>query len=257
MPLDAIARVWLGAAPDHSKRATVSARICTEKPLRVGEEAEATLRLRTVVGEPLLLKDLREVHTEKIHLLVVDATLTDYHHEHPVPTDRPGEYAFRFTPRRPGSYRAFADLQPLLTGLQEYAKAEVAAPTIAAPAVEKAYPQTGTHGPFTYELAFDPPRPKAGTPATGTVYVTRDGKPFKGLEPLMAAFAHLVGFHEDGQVVLHMHPAETRALVAEDRGGPRLSFRLFAETPGFYRLFVQVQIGGRSQFIPFGVDVVP
>jgi hypothetical protein len=257
MPLDTIARVWLGAAPDLSKRATVSAKICTEKPLRVGEPADATLRLRSVLGEPLLLKDLREVHTEKIHLLVIDPTLTDYHHEHPVPTDRPGEYAFRFTPKRPGSYRAFADLQPLLTGFQEYAKADVAAPTVVEPTVVKAYPATGTHGPFQYELTFDPPKPKAGTPATGKVYVTKDGKPFKGLEPLMAAFAHLVGFHEAGDIVLHMHPAETRALTAEDRGGPELQFRFFADTPGFYRLFVQTQVDGKSQFLPFGVDVVP
>jgi hypothetical protein len=71
----------------------------------------------------------------------------------------------------------------------------------------------------------------------------------------MAAFAHLVGFHEGGDVVLHMHPTESGALAADDRGGPELSFRLFAETPGYYRLFLQTQVAGAAQFVPFGVDV--
>jgi hypothetical protein len=73
----------------------------------------------------------------------------------------------------------------------------------------------------------------------------------------MGAFAHLVGFSEDRRRVLHMHPAEARRLGPDDRGGPELRFRIFADAPGYYRLFLQVQVGGRSRFVPFGIDVVP
>jgi hypothetical protein len=54
-----------------------------------------------------------------------------------------------------------------------------------------------------------------------------------------------------------MHPIEARRLGPDDRGGPELRFRIFAPTPGYYRLFLQVQIDGRSRFVPFGIDVLP
>ena len=83
------------------------------------------------------------------------------------------------------------------------------------------------------------------------------GQGFTGLEPVMGAFAHLVGFHEDQATVLHLHPIESRPPSPGERGGPELTFRFFVETPGYYRLFLQVQIGGRSRFVPFGVTVEP
>src|SRR6185295_13358412 len=114
----------------------------TEEPLSIGVEAHGVLELTGILG-PLLLEDLREVHTKKIHLLIVDPSLVDYHHEHPVPTGIPGEYAFRFTPRTRGPYRAFADVQPLLTGFQEYAKAAIGAVSADPAPVEKTYAANG------------------------------------------------------------------------------------------------------------------
>jgi hypothetical protein len=58
----------------------------------------------------------------------------------------------------------------------------------------------------------------------------------------MAAFAHLVGFNEDGETVLHMHPIGPPILNQAERGGPALNFKLYATKPGFTRLFAQVQI---------------
>jgi hypothetical protein len=257
MPLDVRRRVWIGRAPDLTHRATVTATICTEKPLQPGEEAHGILKLTSLLGEPLLFKDLREVHTKKIHLLIVDPSLSDYHHEHPLPTDVPGEYAFSFTPRVAGSYGAYADIQPLLTGLQEYARAELVSPAASQEVVQKTYPMSGDADGLRYELSFETKPLRVGTPAAAHVRVTKGGRPFAGLEPVMAAFAHLVGFREGGDVVLHMHPLESRALGADDRGGPDLAFRFFADDPGYYRLFLQTQVGGRAQFVPFGVQVEP
>ena len=89
-------------------------------PLKVGEKAEVTITLtRARDGEPVTRRDLLVMHTEKIHLLIVDSSLTDYHHEHPRPADRPGEYTFSFTPRKPGPYRIFADVVPTEASQQE------------------------------------------------------------------------------------------------------------------------------------------
>src|SRR6185369_1252020 len=115
----------------------VRAAIQTDAMLEVGKPIKGTLRLKQLTGAPVLITDLRVVHTERIHLLIIDPTLTDYHHVHPVPTKTPGEYEFTFTPQKPGTYRAWADLRTTMTGFQEYAEAEMAATTTAAPTIEK------------------------------------------------------------------------------------------------------------------------
>ena len=258
MALDQRARLLpFGVAHTGVFPRIVQAAIRTEEPLAVGREARGVLKLTSMGLDPLKLADLREVHTKKIHLLIVDDSLTDYHHEHPVESDVPGEYRFTFTPRRNGRYQAWADVQPLLTGLQEYAAAEVPSPSVAAAPVERTYPTTVESEGLRFRLAVDGPV-KAGQPTDARVSVSgADGKPFTALEPLMGAFAHLVGFREDRRTVLHMHPVESRKLGPDDRGGPELRFRIFAEAPGYYRLFLQVQVGGKSRFAPFGIDVAP
>jgi len=71
----------------------------------------------------------------------------------------------------------------------------------------------------------------------------------------MAAFAHLVGFNEDGETVLHMHPIAPPILDEKKRGGPILTFKLYTTKPGFTRLFAQVQVNGQQIFAPFGFEV--
>jgi hypothetical protein len=259
MALDVPARIRLQPSTSTSLPRLVYATVRTDKALEVGQEIPAVLSLKSRIEAPIQLFELREVHTKKIHLLIIDESLTDYHHEHPVPAEAPGEYRFTFTPRKPGPYRAWADVQPLLTGVQEYAKTDIVAPGSApGEPMEKAFPRVGEHEGLKYELTLASETIKAGEPVAAHVKVTgADGKPFTGLEPLMGAFAHLVGFHEDRKTILHMHPIETRKLEAADRGGPDLDFRIYTDTPGYYRLFFQVQIGGMSKFIPFGIDVVP
>jgi hypothetical protein len=257
MALDLPARIRLQPLQGTLAK-LVFATIRLDNPLEVGTEVSGVLRLKTRIEEPVKIFELREVHTKKIHLLIIDESLTDYHHEHPVPTDVPGEYRFQFTPRKPGPYRAWADVLPLQTGIQEYAMTDILAPAGAGGALEKTYPRVGELEGLKYELTLDREAVQAGEPVGARLRITgaRD-KPFTGLEPLMGAFAHLVGFHEDRKTILHMHPVETRRLSDEDRGGPELQFRIYTDTPGYYRLFLQVQIGGVSKFIPFGVEVGP
>jgi hypothetical protein len=257
MPLDALARVSPFDAPGTPALKTIKASIHLYAPLTMGQEAQGTLRLSTRGGEPVELKDLREVHTRKIHLLIIDGSLSDYHHEHPDPTEIPGEYRFTFTPRKPGSYRAWADVQPLLTGFQEYAMADLPSPQAASEAIQTTVSTSAALEGLHYTLSASDPI-KAGKAARVRLRVTASGgRPFGGLEPLMGAFAHLVAFREDGRSVLHMHPLQTRALKQEERGGPDLEFQIYADKPGFYRLFLQVQIMNASKFVPLGIEVLP
>jgi hypothetical protein len=90
-----------------------------DAPLRAGKIAKVTVRLSRRDGSPVVLSDLLVMHTQRIHLLIVDHSLSDYHHEHPKATGTRGEYEFSFTPRRSGPYRIWADLVPVASSVQE------------------------------------------------------------------------------------------------------------------------------------------
>ena len=261
MPLDqpvVLLPAGLGASnlvAQHSVRATIT----TDAPLEPGKLARAVLHLRrTPHDAPVPLDELIETHTRKIHLLIVDQSLTDYHHEHPRPVDTPGDYAFEFTPTRPGSYLAWADLRPTPFGLQEYEKAIIAGTGKAETLRDKEPRFSGDSGGLHFELTLEKPEVKAGESTPAKLRVTRpDGRGFDQLEPVMAAFAHIVGFSEDGETVLHMHPMGAPILEESERGGPDLEFRIYATKAGFTRLFAQVQVNGQQVFVPFGIRVVP
>jgi hypothetical protein len=235
----------------------VKARVQIDAPLQVGVKVNAHLILTNRRGEAITVDQLREVHTRKIHLLIIDGSLTDYHHEHPVPSNVPGRYDFRFTPQKPGTYRIWADVQPVETDIQEFAMTVIPADTPAEPLHAEPDRLTNTVNGLTYSIQFEKPV-KSDEPVRGTLHIARaDGSGFARLEPIMGAFAHIVGFREDRTSALHIHPETARPLTASDRGGPDLHFRFYAARPGFYRLFVQVQREGVEEFVPFALNVVP
>ena len=112
---------------------------------------------------------------------------------------------------------------------------------------------------FTLELSKGNQLPtKSGQARHMRITVTDpDGKPVTILEPVMNAFAPLVGFYDDCKTVIHLHPTGGDVLNPELRGGPTLGFILFAPKPGFIRLYCQVSIGGRMLFAPFNLNVDP
>ncbi len=234
---------------------TVQAAIKAKQPLKVGQDASATLVLKRLDGQPIYPTDLIETHTKRVHLLLIDSSLTDFHHEHPAPTGLPGEYAFRFTPRKPGSYLAWADVRPTPMGLQEYAATTLQAEAPGEPFKDRTVKTRAEVDGLVFELSFDQPALLAARPINGRLRVsTADGAGFDQLEPIMAAFAHLIGFHEDLRNVLHFHPKGRPVLNEKARGGPELEFILYATQPGFVRLFAQVQVGGVPKFAPFGLQ---
>jgi hypothetical protein len=236
----------LVAMPDHT--------------LKVGQETNVRVRIARNDGRPVTLDDLLVIHTQKIHLLIVDRSLNDYHHIHPSPTATPGEYAFTFTPRRPGPYRIWADVVPGWSSIQEYLIADLRSGE-AGDSVDRS--QTSLSASvegLTYSLTFNT---RGGPLRVGEVVIGRidvtgpDGKPFVGLEPIMGAFAHIVGFNEDYKTVVHIHPMGNEPLRPTDRGGPVLEFKYYPPAAGFTRLYCQVNIGGDSKFAPFGINVLP
>jgi hypothetical protein len=246
--------------PQLASAPIIRAAIFPKTPLPVGKKAD--LRLRLVFnedGRPVELSDLEETHTRKIHLLIVDTSETDYHHEHPEPVS-PGEYSFSFTPAREGIYRVWADLKAVRTHIQQYSVTDVAtAGTQSAdPLRDEPENRHAEVDGYKFDLTFERPVVHQKETAAGNLHVTApDGAPCKRLGVVMGAFGHFVGFCEDFLTVLHVHPVQTAALTEDSLGGPDLPFYFRSVEPGRVRLFTQVKIDGKDLFPRFVVKVQP
>lgn len=239
---------------------TVTLTATAGAPLTAGCRAEIKVRLKKGDGSPVLPADLLVMHTERIHLLIVDPTLGDYHHEHPVATATPGEYAFTFTPKASAPYRIFADLVPVASGVQEYPFADLPGAEKGGSVAASSDRLDSVVEGLRFQLAFDragaPPR--AGEVRLITITAAdAAGKPVTQLAPVMNAFAHLVGFYDDYRTVVHLHPEGGEITKPELRGGPTMSFRFYPPRAGHLRLYCQVLHEGRMIFAPFDVNVAP
>lgn len=242
-----------GSAP-----ATIKSEVLPNENHAAGKTAPTVIRLTGPAGKPVTLNDLREAHTEKLHLLIVDESLTDYHHEHPVAGDKPGEYRFEFKPKAGGTYHVWADLLPEATGKQEYSK------TTLKVAGTPAKPQNTTNTTaeldgHRFDWTTEQNKPlRVGESALVKVRVTGpDGQPFKQLEPVMGAYAHMVAFPQNLESVTHVHPTGPEPTTKSERGGPDLSFHVVPEQPGYQKFYLQTQIGGQDKYVAFGMDVAP
>jgi len=236
--------------------ATVQSQVRSIGELKTGVETEMRLTLKDSNGNTISLADLVEVHTRKIHLLIVDSSLNDYQHIHPQPADGPGEYAFRFTPRGSGNYILFSDLHPVKTNRQEYSATtvDVAGENKVAETTENVIANAGG---LMFKLNAGTAPLRAGEAFPFSVSVAQaDGTPFAKLEPVMGAFAHAVAFNETRKHVLHIHPLGREPERDRERGGPTLEFNASVPESGFWKLYIQVQVGGKIVFAAFGLKVL-
>ena len=80
----------------------------------LGKPCRFEMNLRQFDGSPLNASDVALSHTQKIHLLAVDESLSDYQHHHPTADSLyDGGWNFELTPRKPGKYVVFLDFIPV------------------------------------------------------------------------------------------------------------------------------------------------
>jgi hypothetical protein len=232
-----------------------------DAPLRKDAPAKVTIDLSRRDGSPVVSRDLLVMHTQRIHLLIVDPTLEDYHHEHPAPTTKPGEYVFSFTPKRAGPYRIWADLVPADSCIQKYVTVDLPSDEKGGAIGDRSTVLSTEFDGIQFKLDFDTKGKsiRAREPVLGHLTVTNisDGAPVTRLEPVMGAFAHLVGFFDDYQTVIHVHPAGPEPADDHEHGGPVLPFYLYAPKPGFMKFYAQVRVDGADRFVPFSLNIAP
>ncbi|MCF7688583.1 MAG: hypothetical protein K9M98_01500 [Cephaloticoccus sp.] len=230
-------------------------------PLVAGQEVEVKLTLKTHAGKPIAPADLLTVHTELLHLMIIDPQLMDYHHVHPQPQRIPGEWHFRFTPQFGGEYRFFADFTPAATGLGLYANAalDVTGPTPTAETIAAAQRQSWVVNVSGYRFELRPSggQIRAGREALMRLTITALAGGEVPLHTVMGAYAHVVAFDEARSGFAHLHPQEVDLSVPPDRMQPTLSFQITIPTPGRYVTWAQVNMNETELFAPFWFAVVP
>lgn len=221
-----------------------------------GLEKNVTFSLENQSNQsPLTLDDLTEVHTKKLHLLIINEALDDYHHIHPEATSTPGQYSFSFTPKANAHYNMWADITPKSTNQQSFLRTDLISSNQTTKPIEKLSLRSTVY-PYSFSLSFDKKMINTGVPVMGKI-VVRDLKqrPVKTLEPVMGAFAHIVGFSSDLKTVNHAHPIGAEPKTDQDRGGPNLEFHFEPTHAGFVKLYAQVKINGQDIVVPFGFFV--
>ena len=240
----------------HQSKNTIAMELTTQGELEIGKTTKILVKLAEVDGgKPVGEDGLKLAHTRKLHLLINDPTLMGYQHIHPVATKNAGEWAFNFTPTNSTFYQVWADVIPTKTGNQEYVISTIGKASTEKAAIDKAIKYESVVDGYKFKLSFDG-EVKAGEAAMGKIVIENaKGEPLKTLEPVMGAFAHIVGFGEDFKSIVHIHPMGTEPTKESERGGPELSFHVQPESSGFMKLYAQVKINGKEIFAPFGVEI--
>lgn len=195
----------------------------------------------------LLNEDLKEVVSNRIHLLVIDPTLTDYHHIHPAPIEPSGLFNFQFIPKFSTGYRVWANITPVETGVKEIVRADIGKPGITV--INRTENREVTVDGYRFALNFDKEL-KIGEEYKGTLTVTSLSGTAVQLESKMDVYGHIDGFFADYRSALTSQLVKTGSSDASV-----LSFTIIPEKSGFLKLFAQVKIGGRMVTAPFGVMV--
>jgi hypothetical protein len=264
---------------DHSGPVTITA--TPSGAYKVGQPLTLTVRLTDKAGKPIVAEDLAMKHEHRLHVMVVDSGLEDYSHAHPT-ANADGTFSFTFTPRLDRPYRLWADFSLNTDHGEEEAKAdhghdhgkgghshdedhhdaEVTYASVdlpvgagAVPPVAATQALSATADGLRFQISLESSLRAGQATRVRLAVVDEVGRPYTQLEPLMGAFAHVVGFNPGATTTMHAHPDAAEPKDASARGGPTLAFTLEPEVAGPQRLFVQVKANGREVTVPFTLVV--
>lgn len=234
----------------------------SESP-EVGQAQQVSMLLETSGEMPIAPHELAQTHTKKMHLMVIDPSLEDYHHIHPEPDGIDGRYRFDFTPTKAGAYRFFTEVVPLITRRQLIAQSEQQIGEGSSAPVFEEQTRISEVGGVRFEIQGLPETLKRGVDYRLILRISGvDGQPVE-LEEIMGALGHMVAFDGAGLGFAHMHPEDSVASAVRTAGlggGAAsklkdLGFIFNVPNAGWYRLFAQIQIGGQEVFGRFDVKV--
>jgi hypothetical protein len=196
--------------------------------------------------------------------MIVDEGLEDYRHLH-VDGDANGRFEVTFTPEHQRIYRVWASAtlaEALVeeehghphgggehgdhheSGSRATATDWITVGEDAAPFILPANAFQAESGDYRFEIHAEGDVVAGEASELHLMVTDADGNPVDRLEPLLGAYAHLVGFNTGASRMVHAHPSGMEPQSTDDRSGPELGFEVIFPQAGVYRLFVQVMIDG-------------
>jgi hypothetical protein len=200
--------------------------------------------------KPVSASELAITHERKLHMLVFDAGLKEFIHEHPEYNEKDGVWSVSLSINTSGTYKVW--MQGELTSGDEFTTGEELKVTDGKPA--NAVPTSldpsnkGAEGNSAVELSYR--GLKANKMAMIDMIFSRtDGSKLE-LTPFLGAIAHVVATPLDGKSLIHVHPMDGH----EPHKG--MIHAMFPKA-GDYRLWVQFVDAGNMRVIPLSVRVSP
>jgi hypothetical protein len=222
-----------------------------------GEPMQSEFFLIGPTGKVILPHEIAFSHTQQIHLMLIDEELIDYQHLHPLVMDASGRWTFDWTPQRASRYHVFAQWVQAATSREVIATSTCVVKSTDREDFEIASLNTALHQErdgYCFELQWqNAPHLSAGVPTNLTFIITRGDCAAFSIEPIMAAYAHLVAFDFGLKGIAHLHPMPTGEEKTPHR--VQLVFMFSTTLAGHYRLWAQCQLNGVIFYIPFDLYV--
>lgn len=213
-----------------------------------GQPAQIAFKLiDSATGKPLGPEALSVTQTEKLHTMVVDQALRDYHHLHPQYDAQTGLFTGHFIPNGPGPYMAWNDFTPTHSTTPIHQRIDLPSDVPARTASILPTSSASVDG-LSIHVATETPL-RAGSDGMLNVKITdAQGRPATNLQPIMGAYGHLAGFSADGRHFIHSHPLTP---IDQPLSDGTLQFHLRPEQAGMTKFFLQLQQDEKVITLPF------
>lgn len=214
-----------------------------------------TLKLQVIDSKTgQVQKSFDEAHTKFFHLLITSKDLNWFLHEHPV-MDKNGTWSVPVKFPAGTDYWIYGDVAPSGKGSQMLINSVKVNGAKPAWNTKLVLSKTSVDGGLKGSLSTLAPI-EIGKKSTVQIslFDAKSGKPAGDTIPWLGAAGHLMIFHQDGQTVVHSHPAEDKANAAlVKKGIVRFNGR-FPKT-GKYKVYAQFNWKGKIRTLPFAIEV--
>lgn len=249
---------YVDVQQNTSSEQTIKSQFILDKPSTYSSLLNAKLILQHAdTGKPVTPEDLATTHTEKIHLMLINKSLSDYQHIHPQPTNQAGVYQFSFTPHSSENYDAWIDC----TKSDNLNHVIIHSALLHTPTQNNAPPpiiinaDTAQSNGLIFHWDALEPLEKGKSSLVRIHIADLHGQPVTDLEPIMGAYAHLVGFSTNGESYIHSHPMGKEPSSNQDLGSSPLTFHITPDTAGDSKFFLQIQRNGKQICVDFSQHI--
>jgi DMSO/TMAO reductase YedYZ heme-binding membrane subunit len=205
------------------------------------------------------------LYEKKMHMLIVDESLTYFNHIHPQQLQ--DKFEIKTTFPQDGIYHIYTNYQPIGNPEQVSHHTFIIGtnpppnPSLQTPDAHA----SKTVGTYEVTLLTTPAPPNAPFINLGKQTLTfkitdKDTKKeIATLEPYLGAFGHLTMINQKTYDYIHAHPTTTHTPTPQERSGPTIDFRPMPleknVTPGIYRLFLEFKHNKQIHMIDFTIQV--